>query len=199
MGYQRRWLFLGIRLVWATSHVWKFRGEIRKKLEVSVPWQGFCCNTGAILKHSVMSGDVSPETEATESQNETLSLWFFLTYPSKITSAVTYLINTRNQSLLAIGMSGLAAFLRVAEDVHRALQARTRQKLALAAIWTSVQTKKHRECVWKSTWASFRLCTSFDIPGTLFKIQIALTATKGGWWFPVKLKKWVFHGELKRN
>lgn len=32
-------------------------------------WQGFCCNVGATMKHSRMSGDVSPETKATESQS----------------------------------------------------------------------------------------------------------------------------------
>lgn len=50
-----------------------FSGEIRKKLEVSVPC--LCC-AAATLKLSVMSGDVSPETKATKSQNETLALWF---------------------------------------------------------------------------------------------------------------------------
>lgn len=40
--------------------LWKIRGE---------PQKDFCCSIGATLNHSIMSGDFSPETEATKSQN----------------------------------------------------------------------------------------------------------------------------------
>lgn len=46
----------------------------RRKLGVSVPC--LCC-AAATLKLSVMAGDVSPETKAIKSLNETLALCIF--------------------------------------------------------------------------------------------------------------------------